>query len=93
MPESKSLAPGREEIKALVYRTYGVSEEELLKPKRGTFNLERAVGRGGVCGAWNVPYRTYFVIRRNTLRYCALRPRSKLQEYRRGILLQKIEVG
>ncbi len=43
VPESKILAPGREEIKALVCHTYGVSEEDLLKLKRGTLNEPRSV--------------------------------------------------
>ena len=43
VPESRILAPGREEIKELVCRSYGVSEEGLVKPKRGTFNEPRSV--------------------------------------------------
>jgi len=43
VPESKTLAPGREEIKELVCRIYGVREEDLAKPKRGTFNEPRSV--------------------------------------------------
>lgn len=43
VPESKILAPAREQIKELVCRIYGVSEEDLLKPKRGTFNEPRSV--------------------------------------------------
>ena len=43
VPESKILAPSREEIKALVCHSYGVREEDLLKPKRGTVNEPRSV--------------------------------------------------
>jgi hypothetical protein len=43
VPESKILAPGRKEIKELVCRIYGVSEEDLTKLKRGTFNEPRSV--------------------------------------------------
>ena len=43
VPESKILAPGREEIKELVCRIYGVTVEDLLKTKRGTFNEPRSV--------------------------------------------------
>ena len=43
VPESKILAPNKEEIKELVCHIYGVSEEDLLKPKRGTFNEPRSV--------------------------------------------------
>jgi REP-associated tyrosine transposase len=43
VPESKILAPRREEIVELVCRIYGVSEEEILKPIRGTFNEPRSV--------------------------------------------------
>ncbi len=43
VPESKILAPRREEIIELVCRIYGVSEEEILKPKRGIFNEPRSV--------------------------------------------------
>ena len=43
VPDSKILAPGREEIKELVCRIYGVREEDLVKPKRGTFNEPRSV--------------------------------------------------
>ncbi len=41
--ESKILAPGSEEIEELVCGIYGVSEEDLVKPKRGTFNEPRSV--------------------------------------------------
>ena len=37
------MAPEREKIKQLVFRTYQVKEEELLKSKRGTFNEPRNV--------------------------------------------------
>ena len=43
VPESKMLAPDREEIKALVSQIYGVSEEDLFKSKRGVFNEPRSV--------------------------------------------------
>ena len=43
VPESKILAPGSGEIKEIVCGIYGVSEEDLVKPKRGTFNEPRSV--------------------------------------------------
>ena len=43
VPESKTLAPSMEEIKELVCGIYGVSEEDLVKPRRGTFNEPRSV--------------------------------------------------
>lgn len=43
VPESKLLAPKREEIKELVCRAYRVREEDLFKAKRGTFNEPRSV--------------------------------------------------
>ena len=43
VPESRVLAPGREEIKELVCRIYGVREEDLVKAKRGRFNEPRSV--------------------------------------------------
>ena len=41
--QSKILAPGRAEIKELVCRIYGVRNEDLLEPKRGSFNERRSV--------------------------------------------------
>ena len=43
VPESKVLAPGREQIKELVCRIYGVREEDLLKASRGAGNEPRSV--------------------------------------------------
>jgi REP element-mobilizing transposase RayT len=43
VPESRILAPERKEIKELVCRIYGVREEDLVKPKRGSFNEPRSV--------------------------------------------------
>jgi septum formation topological specificity factor MinE len=43
VPESRSLAPDREEIKQVVCKTYHVDEEDLLKSKRGIFNEPRNV--------------------------------------------------
>ena len=43
VPESRILAPGIEEIKELVCGIYGVSEEDLVKPERGTRNEPRSV--------------------------------------------------
>jgi len=43
IPESRSLAPDREKIKQVVCKEYHVSEEDLLKSKRGIFNEPRNV--------------------------------------------------
>jgi len=43
IPESRSLAPDKEKIKQVVCRAYHVSEEDLLKSKRGIFNEPRNV--------------------------------------------------
>jgi chromosomal replication initiation ATPase DnaA len=43
VPESRILAPGSEDIKKLVCSIYGVSVEDLVKPKRGSFNEPRSV--------------------------------------------------
>jgi putative transposase len=43
VPDSKLLAPDKERIRELVCRTYGVTQEELSRSKRGTFNEPRGV--------------------------------------------------
>lgn len=43
VPDSKLLAPDKERIQALICRTYGITKEELVKSKRGTFNEPRGV--------------------------------------------------
>jgi hypothetical protein len=43
MPQSKVLAPGKEEIKEVVCKAYGVKEEDLQKSIRGIFNEPRNV--------------------------------------------------
>ena len=43
VPDSKLLAPDKEIIQQLVCRTYGITKEELVKSKRGTFNEPRVV--------------------------------------------------
>ncbi|RLC30652.1 MAG: transposase [Deltaproteobacteria bacterium] len=43
VPDSRLLAPDRERIQDLVCRTYGITKEELLKSRRGTFNEARGV--------------------------------------------------
>ena len=43
VPESKLLAPDKERIQELVCRTYGITKEELVISKRGTFNEPRNV--------------------------------------------------
>jgi len=43
VPESRLLAPDREKIKGVVCRAYHVSEEDLLKSKRGIFNEPRNI--------------------------------------------------
>ena len=43
VPDSKLLAPDKERIQEIVCKTYGITKEELLKSKRGTFNEPRNV--------------------------------------------------
>ena len=43
VPESRVLAPDRKKIKRLVSKTYHISEEDLLKSKRGVYNEPRNV--------------------------------------------------
>jgi chromosomal replication initiation ATPase DnaA len=43
VPESRILAPGSEDIKELVSSICGVSAEDLVKPKKGSFNEPRSV--------------------------------------------------
>ena len=43
VPESRLLAPDKERIQKLVCKTYGITKEELVKSKRGTFNEPRGV--------------------------------------------------
>jgi len=43
IPDSKLLAPNKERIHELVCGTYGITKEDLVKSKRGTFNEPRGV--------------------------------------------------
>lgn len=43
VPDSKLLAPDKERIQELVCRKYGITKEELVKCKRGTFSEPRGV--------------------------------------------------
>jgi putative transposase len=43
VPESKLLAPDKEAIQQFVCKTYGITEEELIKSRRGFFNEPRGV--------------------------------------------------
>ena len=43
IPDSKLLAPDKERIQEFVCETYGITKEDLVKSKRGTFNEPRGV--------------------------------------------------
>ena len=43
VPDSRLLSPDKGRIQELVCRTYGITKEELVKSKRGTFNEPRGV--------------------------------------------------
>ena len=105
IPDSKSLAPGGEEIRQFVCRVYQVSEQDLLKSRRGRSNEARNVaiyltrqlrgeGLDAICREYGLKKHSSASSAIERVRIQILKDRSfrnRLEELRRSIFKSQTE--